>query len=143
MSYSDNSSILVLAIFIFVPGILVIVNKNTYSSLKLINGLNYRALGVILDKVYPGHYISTDTILHFRPPASIILAVESTKDFNFVDIPPGTILLTPLSSKIECVRRRPWQRHNVTRRGLLYTAAFAYTDYKVQGRTLDQVALEL
>jgi hypothetical protein len=58
-------------------------------------------------------------------------------------MPPGTILLTPLSSKIECARRRPWQRHDVTRRGLPCTAAFAYTDYKVQGRTLERVALEL
>ncbi|PVH90161.1 hypothetical protein DM02DRAFT_507383, partial [Periconia macrospinosa] len=54
-----------------------------------------------------------------------------------------TILLTPLSSKIECARRRPWQRYNVTRRGLPCTAAFACTDYKVQGRTLERVALEL
>ncbi|OAL42691.1 hypothetical protein IQ07DRAFT_471948, partial [Pyrenochaeta sp. DS3sAY3a] len=30
-----------------------------------------------------------------------------------------------------------------TRRGLPCTAAFACTDYKVQGRTLDRVALEL
>ena len=31
----------------------------------------------------------------------------------------------------------------MTRRGLLCTVAFACTDYKVQGRTLDRVALEL
>ena len=58
-------------------------------------------------------------------------------------MPLGTILLTPLSSKIECVRRRPWQQHDVTCRGLPYTAAFACTDHKVHGRTLKRVALEL
>ena len=68
---------------------------------------------------------------------------ESTKDLNFVGIPPRTILLAPLSSKIECARRRPWQQHDVTRKGLPCTAAFACTDYKVQGRTLERVALEL
>ncbi|PVH90136.1 hypothetical protein DM02DRAFT_548380, partial [Periconia macrospinosa] len=98
---------------------------------------------VIIDEAYPGHRISADTILHFGPPAGILLAADSTKDFNFVGMPPGTILLTPLSSKVECARRRPWQEHDVTRRGLSCTAAFACTDYKVQGRTLERVALEL
>jgi hypothetical protein len=55
----------------------------------------------------------------------------------------GTILLTPMSIKIECQRKRPWQRHDVTRKGLPCTPAFACTDYKVQGRTLRRVALEL
>jgi hypothetical protein len=87
--------------------------------------------------------ISADTTLYFGPPAGIILAAESTKDLNFVGMSAGTILLTPLSSKIECVRRRPWQEHDVTRRVLPCTAAFACTDYKVQGRTLERVALEL
>ncbi|PVH90494.1 hypothetical protein DM02DRAFT_507059, partial [Periconia macrospinosa] len=44
---------------------------------------------------------------------------------------------------IECQRKRPWQQSDVTRRGLPCTAAFACTDYKVQGRTLAQVVLEL
>ncbi|KAF2180754.1 hypothetical protein K469DRAFT_692598 [Zopfia rhizophila CBS 207.26] len=66
-----------------------------------------------------------------------------TTDFCFVGMPPGTILLTLISSRIECIRKQPWQRNNVTCKGLPCTAAFACTDYKVQGRTLEQVALEL
>jgi hypothetical protein len=58
-------------------------------------------------------------------------------------MPPGTVLLTPLSCKIESQKRRPWQRSDVTRRGLPCAAAFACTDYKVQGRTLEKVAVEL
>jgi len=143
LNYGDDSSMPVPAIFMFVPGMQVVVNKNSYQGLKLVNGANYNAVDVVLDKAYPGHRVSADTILHFGPPAGILLAAETTKDFNFVDMPHGTILLTPLSSKLECVKRRPWQRHDVTRRGLPCTAAFACTDYKVQGRTLERVALEL
>lgn len=143
LSYGDNSSVPVPAIFMFVPGMPVVVNRNTYQGLKLVNGSDYKALDVIIDKAYPGHRISADTILHFGPPASIILTADSTKDFNFVGMPPGTILLTPLSSKIKYARRRPWQEHDITRRGLPCTAAFACTDYKVQGRKLERVALEL
>jgi hypothetical protein len=143
LSYGDDSSVPVPAIFMFVPGMPVVVNRNTYQGLKVVNGSNYEALEVIIDEAYPGHRISPDTILHFGPPAGIILAAESTRDFNFVGMPTGTILLTPLTSKIECMRKRPWQQHDVTRRGLPCTASFASTDYKVQGRTLERVALEL
>jgi hypothetical protein len=98
----------------FVQGMLVVVNRNIYLGLKLVNGANYKALDIVLENVYPGHRISTDTILHFGPPARIILAAESTIDVKFISMPPGTILLRPLSSKIKCVRRRLWQQHDVT-----------------------------
>ena len=143
LGYGDDSSVPIPSIFMFVPGMPIVVNRNTYQGLKLVNGSNYTALDVIVDDAFPGHRVSDNTILHFGPPAGIILAADSTRELNFVGMPPGTILLTPLSSKIECARRRPWQRHDVTRRGLPCTAAFACTDYKVQGRSLDRVALEL
>jgi hypothetical protein len=83
------------------------------------------------------------TIIHFSPPAAILLEGQTTRDFRFVDMPPGTILLTPMSTKIECQRKRPWEQNDVTRWGLPCAAAFACTDYKVQSRTFDRVALEL
>ena len=143
MGYGDDSSMPIPAIFMFVPGMPVVVNRNYYQGLKLTNGSDYKALEVIIDEAYPGHRVAPDTIVHFGPPAGIILAAESTKEFSFVGMPPGTILLTPLSVRMDCVKRRPWQQHNVTRRGLPCSAAFAWTDYKVQGRTLENVALEL
>jgi hypothetical protein len=111
--------------------------------LKLVNSASYKVLDVILDKVYPGHQINADTIFHFGPPAGILLAAESTRDFHFVGMPPGAILLTPISTRIECQRKRLWQQTDVTRKGLPCVAVFACTVYKVQSRTLDRVALEL
>jgi hypothetical protein len=143
LTYGDNSSIPVPAVFMFVPGMPVVVNQNTHQGLKVVNGASYTALDVVMDKAHPGHRISADTILHFGPPAAILLAGESTKDLHFVGMPPGTILLTPISTQIKCQRKRPWQRTDVSRRGLPCSAAFACTDYKVQGRTLERVALEL
>ncbi|KID78679.1 ATP-dependent DNA helicase PIF1 [Metarhizium guizhouense ARSEF 977] len=139
----DDSAIPVPAVFMFVPGMPIVVNKNTLQGLKLVNGASYTAVDVILDKSYPGYRISADTILHFGPPAGIILKADSTKAFNFVGMPPGTILLTPLRVRINCQRKRLWQQTDCSRKGLPCTAAFACTDYKVQGRTLERVALEL
>jgi hypothetical protein len=143
LNHGDDSAIPVPAIFMFVPGMPVVVNQNTHQGLKLVNGASYTALEVIVDKTYPGYQVSADTILHFEPPAGILLASETTEGFHFVGMPPGTILLTPMSTRIECQRKRPWQQHDVTRKGLPCTPAFACTDYKVQGRTLSRVALEL
>ena len=144
LSYGDDSAIPVPAVFMFVSGMPVVVNQNTHQGLKLVNGAGYTALDVILDKAYPGHRVNAETILHFGPPAGILLASETTtRDLHFVGMPPGTILLTPVSIKIECQRKRPWQQRDVVRRGLPCVAAFACTDYKVQSGTLERVALEL
>ncbi|KAL2127075.1 hypothetical protein VTI74DRAFT_11378 [Chaetomium olivicolor] len=143
LSQGDDSNVPVPAVFLFVPGMPVVVNQNTHQGLKLVNGAGYTAVGVIPDKAYPGHRVDADVLLHFGPPAGILLASETTAGLHFVGMPPGTILLTPISTRIECQRKRPWQQNDVVRRGLPCAAAFACTDYKVQGRTLDRVALEL
>ncbi|KAF4448962.1 ATP-dependent DNA helicase PIF1, partial [Fusarium albosuccineum] len=130
-------------VFMFVPGMPVVVNHNTHQGLKLVNGASYTALDIVLDKAHPGHQISADVMVHFGPPAGMILESEATKNFHFVGMPPGTILLTPMSVSIQCQRKRPWQQNGVSRRGLPCAAAFACTDYKVQSRTLERVALEL
>lgn len=143
LNQGDDSAIPVPAILMFIPDMPVVVNQNTHQGLKLVNGASYAALDVILDKAHPGYLVDADTILHFGPPAGIVLASETTRDLHFVGMPPGTILLTPISIKIKCQRKRPWQKNNVSRRGLPCAAAFACTDYKVQSKTLDRVALEL
>ncbi|XP_044718721.1 PIF1-like helicase domain-containing protein [Hirsutella rhossiliensis] len=139
----DDSATPVPAVFVFVPGMPVVVNQNTHQGLKLVNGAGYTAVDVIPDRAFPGHRVSAELTMHFGPPAGIVLASETTRDFHFVGMPAGTILLTPIGVKITAQRKRPWQRNDVSRRGLPCAAAFACTDYKVQGGTLERVALEL
>ncbi|RYP33109.1 hypothetical protein DL767_004894 [Monosporascus sp. MG133] len=67
----------------------------------MVNGASYTGLDEVLDKAYPGHRTNGDTTLHFGPLAAIVLASETAKDFHFVSVPPGTILLTPLNTKIK------------------------------------------
>ncbi|KAM4067871.1 PIF1-like helicase [Hirsutella rhossiliensis] len=120
LGQGDDSATPVPAVFVFVPGMPVVVNQNTHQGLKVVN-----ADGAL------------------RPPAGIVLASETTRDLHFVGMPSGTILLTPITVKITAQRKRPWQRNDVGRRGLPCAAAFACTDYKVQGGTIERVALEL
>jgi hypothetical protein len=126
LDHGDDSSIPVPAVFMFVPGMPVVVNQNTHQGLKLVNGASYTALEVILDQKYPGDRISADTILHFGPLAGILLASKITVGLRFVGMPPGTILLTPVSSRIECARKRPWQQNDVSRKGLPHGSVRVY-----------------
>ncbi|KAH6708562.1 hypothetical protein EV126DRAFT_484684, partial [Verticillium dahliae] len=105
--------------------LILIIDEQARAALKLENGARYTAVEAILDKTHPGHHVDTITVMHFGPPARLLLASETTNGFCFGQ------------------RKRSWQEHNVTRRGLPYAAAFACTDYKVQGRTLERVVLEL
>ncbi|KAK3391315.1 hypothetical protein B0H63DRAFT_389924 [Podospora didyma] len=52
LSQGDDTAIPVPAIFMFVPGMPVVVNQNTHQGLKLVNGAGYTALDVILDKAH-------------------------------------------------------------------------------------------
>ncbi|KAM4067349.1 PIF1-like helicase [Hirsutella rhossiliensis] len=115
LGQGDDSATPVPAVFVFVPGMPVVVNQNTHQGLKVVNGAGYTAVAVIPDRAFP----ATGWM------------------------PAGTILLTPISVKITAQRKRPWQRNDVSRRGLPCAAAFACTDYKVQGGTIERVALEL
>ncbi|RSL77952.1 hypothetical protein CDV31_017297, partial [Fusarium ambrosium] len=95
-SVGDDRKTCVPATFMFVPGMPVVVTKNINPGLKLVNGAKYKALEVIPDaRRFPGHQLASNIILHFGPPAGIILLSESTKKFKFDDMPPGTVLLTP------------------------------------------------
>ncbi|KJZ71585.1 hypothetical protein HIM_09054 [Hirsutella minnesotensis 3608] len=107
LNQGDDSAIPVPAIFMFVPGMPVVVNHNTHQGLKLVNGASYTAVEVILDKSYPGHRVSADMMVHFGSPAGVMLESETTKEAHFVGMPPGTTLLTPMTVKIQCQRKKP------------------------------------
>ncbi|KND86299.1 hypothetical protein TOPH_09074 [Tolypocladium ophioglossoides CBS 100239] len=72
LNQGDDSAIPVPAVFMFVPGMPVVVNQNTYQGLKPINRGDYTAVEVIVNKAYASHRISADITIHFGPPAGII-----------------------------------------------------------------------
>ncbi|KAM4061026.1 PIF1-like helicase [Hirsutella rhossiliensis] len=124
LGQGDDSATPVPAVFLFVPGMPVVVNQNTHQGLKLVNGAGYTAVDVIPDRAFPGHRVSAELIMHFgrrrascwprRRPRTSTSAAEAA---------------------MAAQRRQP--------EGLPCAAAFACTDYKVQGGTPERVALEL
>lgn len=102
LNQRDDSGVPVSGVFIFAPGIPVVVNQNTRQGLNLVNNATYIALDVILDKAHPGYRINGDTIPYFGPLAGILPAGKTTRELHFVGASPEIILLTPISTKIEC-----------------------------------------
>ena len=66
--------------------------------LKLMNSASYPALDVNFDKAHFGHRAKYPYHPPLRP-AGILLACDTTRDLHFVGMPPGIILLTPVSTK--------------------------------------------
>lgn len=136
----DDSTIPVPAIFMFVPGMPVVAKENTDQGLKLVNGANYTAQHIILDKVRP-----TDRRRYrapFWPADGILLRPKTMKlPLHWYDT-PSTVLLTPTSVEIEYQRKLQWQQVDISSRGLPCATAFACTGYKVQKRNVRSGGVE-
>ncbi|XP_044717895.1 ATP-dependent DNA helicase [Hirsutella rhossiliensis] len=124
LNQGDDSAIPVPAVFMFVPGMPVVVNHNTHQGLKLVNGASYAALEVILDKSYPGHRISADMTIHFGRRRDNARVRDDER----------------------CSIRRDAARHDLVDahdRQDTMPAKEAVAAERLQGRTLERVALEL
>ncbi|KJZ69967.1 hypothetical protein HIM_10638 [Hirsutella minnesotensis 3608] len=121
LNQGDDSAIPVPAIFMFVPGMPPGTILLTPMTVKI--QCQRKRPWQHNDVSRPGHRVSADMAVHFGPPAGVMLESETTKEVHFVGMPPGTILLTPMTVKIQCQRKRPWQQNDVSRKGLPCEAA--------------------
>ncbi|KAH7237966.1 hypothetical protein B0J15DRAFT_569733 [Fusarium solani] len=140
----DNSSCKIPGVFFYAQGMPVVVNKNTYTGLRVVNGAEFAAMDVIPDPKFPGYCLADDVTIHFGPPLGILLESQDTKDLAIPALPTGTVLIRPITHTLD-----PANSHyrflsgKCTRRGLPVVPAFVLTDYKAQGKTFIDVLLEL
>ncbi|KAJ3455237.1 hypothetical protein MRS44_013837 [Fusarium solani] len=140
----DDSNCKVPGVFFYAQGMPVVVNKNIYTGLKIVNGAEFTAADVIPDPKSPGYHLADDITIHFGPPLGILLQSRETKDLAVPALPTGTVLIRPLSHTLD-----PASSHfrflsgKCTRRGLPVVPAFVLTDYKAQSKTFVEVLLEL
>jgi len=140
----DDSHCKIPGIFFYAQGMPLVVNKNIYTGLKVVNGSEFTATDIIPDAKYPGYHLADDITIHFGPPLAILLQSSETKDVAIPGLPLDTVLIRPISYSLS-----PTDRHfkflsaKCTRRGLPAVSAFVITDYKAQSKTFPQVLLEL
>ncbi|KAM4061986.1 ATP-dependent DNA helicase PIF1 [Hirsutella rhossiliensis] len=75
----DDSACKVPGVFFYAQGMPVVVNKNIYTGLKVVNGADFTAVDVIIDPNHPGYCLADDVTIHFGPPLGILLQSEETK----------------------------------------------------------------
>jgi len=144
IEYGDNSHCKIPGVFFYAQGMPVVVNKNIYTGLKVVNGAEFTAVDVILDPKFPGYHLADDVTIHFGPPLGILLESQDTKEVAVPALPTGTVLVRPITHTLD-----PANAHygflsgRCARRGLPVVPAFVLTDYKAQGKTFVEVLLEL
>lgn len=122
----------------------VVVNKNIYTGLKVVNGAEFTAADIIPDPKHPGYHLADDVTIHFGPPLGILLQSSDTASLAVPVLPAEMVLVRPISHILE-----PTDSHfkflstKCTRRGLPVVPAFVLTDYKSQSKTFADVLLEL
>ncbi|XP_044714516.1 PIF1 protein [Hirsutella rhossiliensis] len=140
----DDSACKVPGVFFYAQGMPVVVNKNIYTGLKVVNGADFTAVDVILDPNHPGYHLADDVTIHFGPPLGILLQSEETKALAIPSLPVGTVLIRPMSHTLDSTNSHfKFLSARCTRRGLPVVPAFVLTDYKAQGKTFVEVLLEL
>ncbi|KAM4061756.1 PIF1-like helicase [Hirsutella rhossiliensis] len=86
----DDSACKVPGVFFYAQGMPVVVNKNIYTGLKVVNGADFTAVDVIIDPNHPGYCLADDVTIHFGPPLGILLQSEETKTLAIPSLPVGT-----------------------------------------------------
>ena len=139
----DDSSVPVPGIFIYAQGMPAILTRNTLPGLKMVNGAEFEAVGVIPDPRFPGYHVADDVTVHFGPPQALVLQSEQIKDLAVDGLPSGTVILKGAQT-VRMKTKHATQGHGrCSRTGPTCTPGFVMTDYKAQSRTFDQVLLEL
>ncbi|GKT61135.1 putative conserved hypothetical protein [Colletotrichum tofieldiae] len=151
MLLGDEGKLSAAGMFPYVEGMPVVINENKYMGLKVVNGAEFIAKGILhppgLEEVVIGERLS----VFLGPPSGIILESEETAGLAFPNLPPGTVMLPVANIRVaekhaKTLRpdsKRANSKLGLIRTGLPCTPGFALTDFKAQGRTLGKTLLGL
>lgn len=147
----DEGKLTVPGIFPYVEGMPVVVNENKYMGLKVVNGAEFTATGIVHPPGLEEISVNEKLSIFLGPPSGILLESKETQGIAFPHLPPNTIILPATNIKIpikHASTRRPGMstkhsKSDIVRSGLPCTPGLALTDFKAQGRTLGKVLLGL
>jgi ATP-dependent DNA helicase PIF1 len=151
MLLGDEGQLNVPGMFPYIEGMPVIVNANKYMGLKVANGAEFTAAGIIHPPGLEGTTIGENLTVFFGPPSGILLKSPTTEDIAVPGLPPNCIMLPACNVRLPSKYAKslcPGRQGNgfklgVVRTGLPCTPGLAMTDFKAQGRTLDRTLLGL
>ncbi|KDN61753.1 putative conserved hypothetical protein [Colletotrichum sublineola] len=151
MLLGDEGKLTAAGIFPYVEGMPVVVNENKYMGLKVVNGAEFTAVGILHPPGLEEIVVHAKLSIFLGPPSGILLQSEETIGLAFPHLPPDTVMLPVANIRVpekHAKTLRPDVRNGnaklgLVRMGLPCTPGFALTDFKAQGRTLSKTLLGL
>ncbi|KAI9104878.1 hypothetical protein DFS34DRAFT_641974 [Phlyctochytrium arcticum] len=124
MLVGDETNWPVPAVFPYTPGMPICVLKSQYVGLKAANGSMFKAVDILLDPMAKPPWYHT------------VLRSNNTQHLKFPNLPPGTILIPSITTRVPYTVMNTRRKETCSRNGLPCTPGFVITDYKSQGKTL-------
>ncbi|KAI0976961.1 hypothetical protein F4678DRAFT_469034 [Xylaria arbuscula] len=100
-TWQYNFNCKVPGIFFYAQGMPVVINKNIYTRLKVVNKAEFIAVDIIPDFKYLGYYFADDVTIHFGPPLGILLQSIEIKNLTIPSLLPGTVLIRLISHTVD------------------------------------------
>ena len=125
-------------------GMKVMVTRNIATDIGLANGSRGSIIDIVLDgRETAGPNDITDGIVHLAyPPAMVVVKPSNSPPFEtFVGLRAGEVPMFPTELKFDIGNKK--EKIKITRRQFNLTAAYAFTDHKAQGQTLEYVIVDI
>jgi hypothetical protein len=151
LRYGDDSQLPTPGLFFYAQGMPVVVTRNQFVGLKVVNGAPFKAADIFPDLSAGTIALASDVTLHLGPPVAVLLESDDSAGLAIPGLPNGTILIKSktvavpnhMRGKEARSRGKPGFRWVTHRTGPLCTPAFAMTDQKSQGKQFSEVLVNL
>ncbi|EAQ92510.1 hypothetical protein CHGG_00745 [Chaetomium globosum CBS 148.51] len=151
LRYGDDSQLPTPGLFFYAQGMPVVVTRNQFVGLQVVNGAPFKAVDIFPDLAAGTIALASDVTLHLGPPVAVLLQSDDSAGLAILGLPNGTILIKSKTVAIPSQMRgkegrwrgKPGFRRVTHRTGPFCTPAFAMTDQKSQGKQFSDVLVNL
>jgi hypothetical protein len=151
LRHGDDSQLPTPGLFFYAQGMPVVVTRNQFVGLKVVNGAPFQAVDIFPDLASATIALASDATLHLGPPVAVLLQSDDSAGLAIPGLPNGMILIKSktvavpahMRGKDARSRGKPGFRWVTHRTGPLCTPAFAMTDQKSQGKQFSDVLVNL
>lgn len=126
-------------------GMKVMVTENVETDLDITNGARGMVVGVICHPEEPTLTNENETVRLERLPLFVLVKMERTRTAKLPNLEESVIPIQPASRTFRIKSKENGKDvvRSVRRRQFPITAAYAFTDYRSQGQTLDSVIVDI
>jgi PIF1-like helicase len=143
LSQGDDGTFKGPGIFFYTKGMPVMLLENLLTPFKLVNGRIGKAVDVVVDSDSDVFDLNDRYVLCSRPPACVIVEFDEPTGLTFPGLAPNQHPFFPRKYSSDIKDLTTKRLVKVRRTQVPLTPAFATTDYKAQGASLEELETSL